>query len=268
MVRIVWKLIDLGGEEAKARSAAAEREQALAPLITLSVRIIRALVAVTALAILLSHFGVDAILLAAALGVGGLALSLAAKDTLADAIAGLIVLVDQPYRIGDRIEIKGLDTWGDVVDIGLRTTSIRTRDNRMVIVPNSTIGTNEIVNYTYPDPVYRIQTHVGVAYGTDCDLVEKIIVNAVRQVEGVLPDKPVDAIYNEMGDSAMIYRVRWWIETYADTRRMFHKVHRALQAALDEAGIDCPYPTQSVNIEVGPETVQGLSRAIEQKASS
>jgi small-conductance mechanosensitive channel len=85
-------------------------------------------------------------------------------------------------------------------------------------------------------------------------------------VEGVLPDKPVDAIYNEMGDSAMIYRVRWWIETYADTRRMYHKVHRALQAALDEAGIDCPYPTQSLNLKVEPETVEGLSRAIEHRA--
>ena len=185
-VRIVWKLIDLGEQKAQARSAAAERDEELAPLIALSVRITRVLIAVVAIAILLSHFGVDVIVLAAALGIGGLALSLAAKDTIADAIAGFIVLIDQPYRIGDRIEITGLDTWGDVVNIGLRTTSIQTRDNRMVIVPNSTLGKDEIINYSYPDPQYRIQTHVGIAYGTDNDFVEKNIVDAVRQVEGVL----------------------------------------------------------------------------------
>ncbi len=78
--------------------------------------------------------------LATVLGLGGLAISLAAKDTIADAIAGFIVLVDQPYRIGDRIEIQELGTWGDVTDIGLPTTRIRTPDNRMVIVPNSTIA--------------------------------------------------------------------------------------------------------------------------------
>jgi small-conductance mechanosensitive channel len=76
----------------------------------------------------------------------------------------------------------------------------------------------------------------------------------VRQVEGVLPDRPVDALYVEMGDSAMVFRVRWWIESYRDTRRMFDKVHTALQHALDEAGIDCPFPTQTLNLQFDPKS--------------
>ena len=255
--RIVWHLIDLVDTEATQRSTEAGRGDELAPLITLSVRMLRVVIGVIFIAILLSHFGIDVLVLTAALGIGGLALSLAAKDTIADAIAGFIVLVDQPYRIGDRIEIKGLGTWGDVVDIGLRTTRIRTRDNRMVIVPNSTIGVNEVINYSYPDPQYRIQTHVGVAYGTDNDTVEAVIVDAVRKVEGVLPEKPVDALYVEMGDYAMIYRIRWWIESYADTRKMYHRVHRALQKALDDAGIESPFPTQDLNIHSDTESSRG-----------
>ncbi|HFD39024.1 MAG TPA: mechanosensitive ion channel family protein, partial [Anaerolineae bacterium] len=187
---------------------------------------------------------------AAVLGIGGLALSLAAKDVIADTIDGFIILVDQPFRIGDRIEIQGVGTWGDVTDIGLRTTRIRTRDNRVVIVPNSVIGSNQVINYSYPDPRYRIETHVGIGYGQDIEKVRRIIIETVRQVEGVLPDKPVDALYNEMGDSAMIFRVRWWIESYSDTRRMFDRVHTALQKALDEAGIEMPYPTQNVNVQM------------------
>jgi small-conductance mechanosensitive channel len=208
----------------------------------------RVVVAIIGVTILLSHFGVNVTGFAAALGIGGLAFSLAARDTIADAIAGFIILVDRPFRIGDRIEIQGAGTWGDVTDIGLRTTRIRTRDNRMVIVPNSVIGANQVINYTYPDPRYRIETHVGIAYDTDIETARRVLVEAVRDIEGVLPDKPVDALYIEMGDSAMIFRVRWWIESYVDTRRVLDRVHTALQHALDEAGIESPFPTQSVNL--------------------
>ncbi len=115
----------------------------------------------------------------------------------------------------------------------------------MVIVPNSLIGKNQVINYTYPDPRYRIETHIKVAYGSDIDTVRRTIIEAVRGVSGVLSDKPVDALYHEMGDWAMVFRVRWWIESYVDTRRVYDRVNAALQEALDEAGIDMPYPTRS-----------------------
>ena len=191
-------------------------------------------------------------------GVAGLALSLAIQDTLADAISGFIILIDQPFRVGDRIEISGLGTWGDVIEIGTRTTRIRTRDNRLVIVPNSTIGKSQVINYTYPDPRYRVQMDIGIGYGMDIEKTRQIIVDTVRRIEGVLPDKPVEALYNEMGDSAMLFRVRWWIESYADTRLMFDRVNTALHKVLDEAGIDMPYPTQSLILQVDPGTIKQL----------
>jgi MscS family membrane protein len=260
-LRIVFKLIDLADEWYRERSARAGREDELAPVITLLVRLGRVLAGLVGLIIGLSQFGVNVSAFAAALGLGGLAISLAAKDTIADAIAGFIILVDRPFRIGDRIEIQEVGTWGDVTDIGLRTTRIRTRDNRMVIVPNSVIGANQVINYTYPDPRYRIETHVGIAYGTDIETARRVIVDAVRRVEGVLPEKPVDALYNEMGDSAMIFRVRWWIESYVDTRRVVDRVHTALQHALDAAGIESPYPTQNLNVQVEPGGAEQLVQA-------
>jgi small-conductance mechanosensitive channel len=257
----IWRLNDLVGEWYRERAAEEDRHEQLDPVLVLLNRAARIVLVLVGLIILLSHFGVNVSALAAALGLGGLALSLAARDTIADAIAGFVILVDQPFRIGDRIEIQEVGTWGDVVDIGLRTTRIRTRDNRMVIVPNSTIGKNQVINYTFPDPRYRIQTHVGIGYGSDIEMATDIIINTVRQIEGVLPDKPVDALYIEMGDSAMVFRVRWWIESYADTRRMFDRVHRALQHALDEAGIECPFPTQTLNLQVDPEMAEHISQA-------
>jgi len=197
---------------------------------------------------LLSLYNVNVNALIAALGVGGLALSLAAQDTLSNVISGIMIMLDQPFRVGDRIEISRLGTWGDVVDIGLRSTRIRTRDNRLVIVPNNTISTDQIINYTYPDPRYRIQIEIGIAYGQDIEKVRKVLVDTVRNVEGVLPDKPVDALYVNMGESAMTFRVRWWIHSYIDTRRMFDRVNTALQVALDHAGIKSPFNTLDVNI--------------------
>ncbi len=260
VVRIVFRLIDLADGWARDHSREVGREGELEPLIVLLTRLGRVVVAVLGLSVLLSYFGVNVTAFATALGLGGLAISLAAKDTVADAIAGFIILVDRPFRIGDRIEIQEAGTWGDVVDIGLRTTRIRTRDNRLVIVPNSVIGANQVINYSYPDPQYRIETHVGIAYGTDIEAARRIIVDTVRQVEGVLPDRPVDALYVEMGDSAMVFRVRWWIESYRDTRRMFDKVHTALQYALDEAGIDCPFPTQTLNLQMNSEVAERISQ--------
>jgi small-conductance mechanosensitive channel len=219
------------------------------PALVLLMRIGRVFLVVLAASLLLTRFGINVAALTAALGIGGLALSLAARDTIADAISGVIILFDRPFRVGDRIEIQELGTWGDVVEIGLRTTRIRTRDNRMVIVPNSTINNNQIVNYSYPDPRYRIETRVGVAYGSDIEHVRQVITDAVRGVDGVLAEKPVQVLYDEMGDFAMWFRVRWWIESYADTRIMDDRVHTALQHAMDAAGIVSPFPTQTIRLE-------------------
>jgi small-conductance mechanosensitive channel len=209
---------------------------------------------------MLSHFGVSIHGIATAVGIGGLAISLAAQDTISDTISGYIILVDRPFRIGDRIEIEGVGTWGDVVDIGTRTTRIRTRDNRLVIVPNGTIGKSQVVNYTYPDPHYRIEMELGIGYGEDIEKVRRIIVDTVRNVEGVLRDQPVDALYVKMGDSDMIFRVRWWIESYVDTRRMFDQVNTALQEAFDEAGIEMP-GTYDVNLKIGDEDASRFAQA-------
>jgi small-conductance mechanosensitive channel len=245
-----FRLINLAFEQYREHVVPEEDRERLHPLLTLLRRIAIVVLIVTGAIVILSYFGVNVTALTASLGIAGLALSLAAQDTLADAIAGFIILIDQPFRVGDRIEIAEENTWGDVIEIGTRTTRIRTRDNRMVIVPNSTIGTSQVVNYTYPDPEYRVQTHVGIGYGTDIEKARRIIIDTVRQVPGVRPERPVDALYHEMGDSAMIFRVRWWIESYEDLRRIYDRVHTALQRALDAGGIDMPFPTETVNLRV------------------
>jgi len=234
-------------------------------LILLAKRAGSVVIVILYIAILLDHFGINITGLAAALGIAGLAFSLAAQDTISDAISGVIIMLDQPFRVGDRIEIDELDTWGDVVEIGMRTTKIRTRDNRMVIVPNSKISNNQVVNYTYPDPRYRVQIDIGIGYGQDIEYVRKIIHDTVRELPGILDDKPVDVLYNEMGDSSMTFRVRWWIQSYEDTRRVYDRVNTALQNALDGAGVDMPFITYDVNINPSPGELEQPSENMEEE---
>lgn len=267
VVYIVWVLIDyaiqLYQEQIKSKHGDTKYKSML-PLVQ---KLARFLLIAVAIIIWLDSFGVNVTALIAALGIAGLAVTLAAQDTLSDAIAGFIILMDRPFRIGDRIEIEDMDTWGDVMEIGTRTTKIRTRDNRMVIVPNSTISNNQVVNYTFPDPRYRVQVDIGIGYGTDISTVQKIIIDTVRKIDGVLPDKPVEAIYNEKGASAMIFRVRWWIGSYTEKRHMYGLVNTALQEALDAAGVEMPFPTQTINMEMGDETAERLSRTLTDKGT-
>jgi small-conductance mechanosensitive channel len=208
------------------------------------------------------YFDIEVGALITTLGVGSLAIGLAAQATLADTISGFVIMIDRPFRIGDRIELQDLNTWGDVIDIGLRSSRIRTRDNRMVIVPNSVIGKSLIVNHSYPDTQYRLQVRIGVAYGTDLEFARKVMVDAVSKVEGVLPDKSVEALFLEFGDSALIFRVRWWLESYVDTRIMFDRVNSALYKALGEVKIEIPCPQQEVHHRVDSATISTIAQVL------
>ncbi len=262
----LWRIILLGTKW-YSREVAPKTETKLDDqMIPLFIRVAQIVLVLIALVMLLGHFDVDVSALVATLGVGSLAVALAAKETLEDTLAGFVIMIDRPFRIGDRIEIQDLDTWGDVIDIGLRSSRIRTRDNRMVIVPNSIIGKSLIVNYSYPDTQYRIQIHIGVEYGSEVELARETIISAVRGVEGVLPDKKVEALFLEFGDSALIFRVRWWLESYVDTRRMFDRVNSAIYKALNDQGVGIPNPQLDVHHRFDSQQTPLMTRHIDEKA--
>ncbi len=235
----------------------AEEERRMGLFLPLIHRSAIVVLIVLGIVILLDHFGVNVTGLAAILALVGLAVGLAAQDTISDMISGYIILIDQPFRVGDRIEIPNEDAWGDVVEIGTRTTRILTRDNTLVIIPNSSIAKGQVRNYSFPDPVYRLQLDIGIGYGTNIEEMRKVLGDAIRGVDGVLEDKPVDILYNEMGDSSMTIRVRWWINSFADKRRMYDKVNTAMQLAIDAAGIESPFPTQQLNVNLDSESLSG-----------
>ncbi|NOR89697.1 MAG: mechanosensitive ion channel [Anaerolineales bacterium] len=265
---VTWKLVGFALDHLQTRLSQRMDSNQVKTLMQLVGWVVKFFVVFIYITIMLEFFGISITAVTAVLGLGGLALSLAAQDTIADFISGIIILIDQPFRVGDRIEIDKVSTWGDVVEIGMRSTKILTRDNRLVIIPNSTIGSSAVVNYTFPDSTYRVQIELGIGYGQDIEEIRRIISEAVEKVDGVLKEHPVDALFLEFGETTMTFRVRWWIDSYVDTRRMFDKVNQVLYTALEGAGIEMPFTTYDVNIKMGKEKVNRISEAFDEDGAS
>ena len=247
---IAMDIIQFAVDRYKASLVTDEDQRKLTPVIITVKRLAQTAVLIVAFSIILSHFGINISIILVILVVSGFIISFGAQDILSDVLSGYIILIDKPFRVGDSILIKELDTRGVVLEIGTRSTQIKTGDNREVIIPNSSIGQSQVVNYTYPDSQFRVQTDIGVAYGTDVEKMHKVIEEAVRGVEGVLHDKPVNIYYLKFGDSARMVRVRWWIDTYKDEKPMLDKVNSVLELALGDAGIELPNNTYDLNVKM------------------
>ena len=117
------------------------------------------------------------------------------------------------------------------------------------------------MNYSYPDPRIRSETDLCVGYDSDVEEVRNLIIDTIGRVDGVLDYRPVDALYVEMAPSGILLRVRWWIRSYTEMRQNQDRVHTALQAAFDQAGIAFAPKTQSVRLHADAQTVQRVSAA-------
>ena len=263
-LRVVARFFTWYGGQVEIRSETVLAKQ----MLPFSRRLVMALVGIIALIILLGRFDIDASAFITTLGIGSLAIALAAQAALADTISGFLIIIDRPFRIGDRIEIRDLSTWGDVVDIGLRSTRIRTRDNRTVIVPNSVIEKSLVVNHSYPDALYRIQMDVGVAYGTSIALARDTLVRAVQQAEDVLAKPPPEALFLSFDDSALTFRVRCWIADFSRHRFALDQVNTAVYDALGEAGILIPFPQRDVHFKVDAADADIVAAALRSPAVS
>ena len=250
VARLIWRMINLAAQQANERVSMIGHQKEADSLITLMTWALRLSVIIIVVSLTLSHFGVNVTGFAFILGLIILVLSLAGRDILTDIISGAMILIDQPFRIGDRLELPSLDSWGDVVEIGMRSTKIISMENRMVILPNSQIGKDQIVNYSYPDPSYFNMVKVMVAYDSDPDQVADILVEAISAVDGVQVDREIYALLMELNEYHMVYWTCWWVANYADRYPVQDRAIRAMIKALKAAGVVLPYQKGSLNVNM------------------
>ncbi|HYH19748.1 MAG TPA: mechanosensitive ion channel family protein [Azospirillum sp.] len=189
------------------------------------------------------------------LGIGSVAIGFAFKDILQNFLAGILILLRQPFRIGDQIVFKSFE--GTVEGIETRTTVIRTYDGRRVFVPNGEIFTNAVtVNTAYG--IRRSEHDVGIGYGDDARRAAAVIVEALRGVDGVLADPPPEALAMELAGSSVNVRARWWTDAHQhEVLRVRHEAIATIKERLGEAAIDLPFPTRVVLFHDQTEATDG-----------
>lgn len=203
--------------------------------------ILSVLILVLGLASVLAQFGFDIVSLVAGLGIVGLAVGFAAQSTLANFIAGITILLEQSFQVGDWISIN--DKEGRVVVISLRTTHILTRDNVTVIIPNATMASSEVINLTSKNFV-RFDIKVRIALEDDIATARKEILQVLSDTDVVLTRPESSATVSEIGDFGVFFIVRFWVKPASVARipKIKEDLYEHIKDAFDAANISTPYP--------------------------
>lgn len=190
------------------------------------------------------------------LGLGSVAIGFAFKDTFENFLAGLLILLREPFEIGDHVATD--DVEGAVEDITIRDTHIRRTDGQLVVVPNGILFSNPVTVRTSRE-LRRTTVIVGVAYGEDVDEARSVITKAVREVDTVRDDvRDVQIFAHAFGASSIDFEVTWWTGSRPiDIRSSRDQVIGAVKRALDDAGIEIPFPYRTLTVN-GPIPVQSV----------
>ena len=196
------------------------------------------------LLIALRELGIEVTAFLASLGIAGLAVALAAKTILSNVLTGVTLTADRNFRVGDRIQVR--DFIGDVLEINLHKTVIRTRDNEIVLIPNDVLGKEVIINHMLPEQRTRIEMRIGVAYDADLDRATALLNDVLQAHERILPDPAPEVNVAALDDSAVTLQVLAWIDGPRGKRRVRDHVYRHTLARFAEAGLQIPFPQRVV----------------------
>lgn len=193
------------------------------------------------------------------LGISGVAIGFAFRDILQNFLAGILILLTEPFQIDDQIVFKNFE--GTVEQIQTRATTIRTYDGRRIVIPNSELFTNSvIVNTAFEHR--RLEYEIGIGYGDDIDTARRLILEAMNEIDGVLASPAADAIVVELAGSAVNIRARWWVQPprRADVLDLQDRVLTNIKNKLVANGIDLPFPTQQILFHDQTEATDGDRR--------
>jgi len=211
-----------------------------------------AIIYATAVILALDVLGVNVMPFIAGAGVAGIAIGFAAKDTLSNLIAGVLLIIDRPFEIGDRIEIWSAPaesaTWGDVIDIGLRATKIKTTDHIIIIIPNNEIMKRDIVNYTSLSTKIRVRINVGVAYDADIEKAKDLIKSVASEAAWISKEPLPKVVVRNFGESSVDLQLRVWIDNARKRMDTISYITDNIKAAFDKNGIEIPYPKRDITI--------------------
>ena len=181
--------------------------------------------------------------LVAALSVG---LGFGLQEIVANFVSGLIILFERPIRVGDTVTVGALS--GKVSRVRIRATTITDWDRKEIIVPNKAFITEQVVNWTLADPITRVVVPVGISYGSDVELAQKVMEDTLHALPLVLDEPEPRVFFIGFGDSSLDFSLRVHARQLADRLPLMHAVHNAILKALRENGIEIPFPQRDLHV--------------------
>ncbi|WP_424357024.1 mechanosensitive ion channel family protein [Methanocella sp. MCL-LM] len=193
------------------------------------------------------------------LGIVGIAVALAAKELLSNFFGSVAILSDRPYKVGDRVSIQGTDS-GDVVEIGLRSTRLKTLDNRYIIVPNTKIASSRILNYSMPNTEVIFDIKVDVSYNSDVNKAARIMREIALATDGVLAEPGPTVHVTALGDYSVKLLMLVPVKSYTLSWVIPDKIYRQILKQFEAEGIEIPYPIQNVLIKGARQPDTGMQQ--------
>ncbi|HEX5884366.1 MAG TPA: mechanosensitive ion channel domain-containing protein [Pyrinomonadaceae bacterium] len=213
--------------------------------------IVRYLLLFIGLLVILQTIGIDLTALSILTGAVGLGIGFGLQNIASNFISGIIILFERPVRIGDRIAVGDIE--GDVVRIGARSTTVLTNDNIDIIIPNSKLITENVVNWTHGERKVRFRIPVSVAYSVDIRKVEQALVEAAKDVYDVLESPAPVVRFIQFGENGLEFELRAWTTTLVQRRGKFTSaINFAIYDKFKEHEIEVPYPQRDIHIRSGP----------------
>jgi small conductance mechanosensitive channel len=194
----------------------------------------------------LGQLGINVTALVAGLGIAGIAIGFAARDTLENLIAGVTLLLDRPLRVGDFVELQ--DTYGSVEEITLRTTRIRTLENQMAILPNAQVITGKILNHSMLG-VLRTAVPFGIGYGESPAQARELVLALTAGDARLHPDFPPQVVVTDLADSAVTLELRLFLKDARAEPAVQADFREAILKTLQEAGVEIPFPHLQVHLD-------------------
>ena len=193
----------------------------------------------------LGRVGVQTASVIAVLGAAGLAVGLAMQGSLSNLAAGVLLVMFRPFRAGEYVDLGGVA--GTVLNVQIFSTTMRTVDGKIVVIPNGKIIAGNIINFSR-EPVRRNEFTISVAYDSDIDKVKQILTGIIESEDRILKDREMTVRLNELGASSLNFVVRVWSNS-GDLQNVYWDVLERIKREFDAAGISFPYPQMDVNFK-------------------
>jgi small conductance mechanosensitive channel len=191
-----------------------------------------------------SMLGVATTSFIAVLGAAGLAIGLALRDSLSNFAGGVLMIVFKPYKVGDFVEMQGQS--GTVQSIQILNTVLLTADNKTVFIPNGPIINGNVTNHTN-EHKRRVDVDLGIGYGSDIDVARKTLLAIVNADQRILSEPAPDVVVAQLGESAVVLRVRAWVST-PDYWSVFFAIQEQAKKSFEVAGVEIPFPQRTIHV--------------------